>query len=113
VQVNPPPAMAGPTPSSSTSLYSLVRTEYHQLQPKELPRQSPWMLLGVSLEVAALLKNSLENNTVFDLATSTVFNGATKIADAGGDMNLNVLFQVMVALLTFSSGCLLRSFETI
>lgn len=86
VQVNPPRAMAAPTPSSSASLYSLVRTEYHQLQPKELLRQSPRVLLGVSLEAAALLKSSLEINTVFDLATSAVFNGATKIAGAGGDM---------------------------
>ncbi len=66
-------------------LLNLIRTEYRNLQIRELLRLSPHALLGVSPEAAGVLK-ALEVNTVFDLATSGVFDAATKLIQAGTDI---------------------------
>ena len=62
-----------------------VRTEFRNLQLRELLHEPPRALLGVTPAAeAALLK--LDIGTVFDLATSAVFDGATRIVSAGTDL---------------------------
>lgn len=72
-------------------LLSLVRTEFRNLPLRELLHKSPRVLLGVST-VAAIALKALEINTVFDLATSAVFDAATKLVSAGSDLK-NALSQ--------------------
>ncbi|MWC27108.1 hypothetical protein [Paenibacillus sp. MMS18-CY102] len=67
-------------------LLVLVRTEYRNLPLRELLRLSPHVLLGVSPQAADILKE-LEITTVFDLATSGVFDAATKLLNAASDIH--------------------------
>jgi hypothetical protein len=61
---------------------ALVRTEFRTLDPRELLRQPPTSLLGISAAAAAALAQ-LEIRTVFDLATAKVFDDAAKLAAVG------------------------------
>jgi len=72
--------------SASEQLLVLIRTEYRNLPLRELLSQSPIVLLGVSPKAVDVLKE-LEINTVFDLATSGVFDAATKLLNAATDYN--------------------------
>jgi hypothetical protein len=72
--------------SASEELLVLVRTEYRNLPLRELLSQSPLVLLGVSPKAVDVLKQ-LEINTVFDLATSGVFDAASKLLSAATDYN--------------------------
>lgn len=72
--------------SASEELLVLVRTEYRNLPLRELLSQSPLVLLGVSPKAVDVLKE-LEIITVFDLATSGVFDAATKLLSAATDYN--------------------------
>ncbi|MBD5799425.1 hypothetical protein BHU24_04560 [Bacillus pseudomycoides] len=55
-----------------------LKTEFLHLDPVEVLRRKPNVLLGVSHETAALLKK-LNINSVFDLALSNVFDNAEKL----------------------------------
>ena len=68
-----------------------IRTEYRNVQLRELLHHSPHVLLGVSPQIAALLVE-LEINTVFDLATSGVFDAAVKLVNASSDLH-SALYQ--------------------
>jgi hypothetical protein len=72
--------------SAADELIGLIRTDFRNLSVRELLHQSPHVLLGVSPQAADLLK-TLEINTVFDLATSGVFDAATKLVNAGSDVH--------------------------
>ena len=72
--------------SASDKMYEFVRTDFRNLQLRELLHHSPYVLLGVSSSTEALLKK-IEINTVFDLATSSVFDTASKLVNAGSDMH--------------------------
>ncbi len=71
--------------SSTDELLDLIRTEFRNLPLRDLLHRSPHVLLGVGPEAAALLQ-SLEIETVFDLATSAVFSAAGKVLEAGGNL---------------------------
>jgi hypothetical protein len=62
----------------------LVRNEFRTLDPRELLRKEPGALLGVGAAAAAVLA-ALEIKTIFDLATSRVFEDAAKLSAAGVD----------------------------
>src|SRR4051812_8924449 len=65
-----------------SDLMNGIRTEFRNLQLRELLHEPPRALLGVTPAAeAALLK--LDIGTIFDLATSMVFDGATRIVSAG------------------------------
>ncbi|MDL2419466.1 hypothetical protein ACTIGL_28665 (plasmid) [Bacillus shihchuchen] len=55
-----------------------LKTEFLYLDPDEVLRQNPNVLLGVSHETATLLKK-LNINSVFDLALSNIFDNAEKL----------------------------------
>jgi len=57
--------------NTADELLGLIRTEFRNLPLRELLHQSPHVLLGVSPPMVTVLE-SLEINTVFDLATSGV-----------------------------------------
>lgn len=69
---------------SPQDIAALVRTEFRNLDSRELLRKPPGALLGVDdhAEAALLL---LEIRTVFDLATSQAFDDATRLAGAATD----------------------------
>ncbi|WP_339373132.1 hypothetical protein, partial [Paenibacillus elgii] len=72
--------------NETEELIGLIRTEFRNLPLRELLHQSPHVLLGISPQVADVLK-TLEINTVFDFATSGVFDAATKLVNAGNDIH--------------------------
>ncbi|GFN30044.1 hypothetical protein [Paenibacillus xylaniclasticus] len=72
--------------NASDELLEWVRTEYRNLPIRELLRLSPHVLLGVSQKAADALK-LLEINTLFDLATSSVFDAASKLLNAASDIH--------------------------
>lgn len=63
---------------------SIVRTEFRLLTPREVLHQPPRALLGVSPGAEAAL-GKLEIRTVFDLATSSVFEDAARLVAAASD----------------------------
>lgn len=63
-----------------------VRTDYRNMQIREIMHLSPRALLGINDEQAKLLQK-LEIKTVFDLATSQIFDAATKLLKAGTDVH--------------------------
>jgi hypothetical protein len=77
--------------NSAEKLLDLVRTEYRNLSLREILSSSPKALLGVSPKAETALK-TLEINTIFDLATAAVFDGATKLMTAGTDLK-SALYQ--------------------
>jgi hypothetical protein len=60
----------------------LVKTQYQNRTLSDLLRQSTIALLGVSNQAANSLK-LLEIMSIFDLATSETFAGASKLLEAG------------------------------
>jgi hypothetical protein len=72
--------------NAADELLALVRTDFRNLPLRELLHLSPHVLLGVGPQAAALLK-TLEINTVFDLATSGIFDSASKLLLAGSDIH--------------------------
>ena len=67
---------------SSLNIADLVKSEFSELEPHDLLKQSVGALLGVSdAAIAALAKLSI--NSVFDLATSDAFDHAEKLSTAG------------------------------
>ncbi len=72
-------------------LLSLIRTQFRNMSLREILNQSPRVLLGVSASSAAALK-LLQINTIFDLATSAVFDDASKLLNAGTNLK-SVLSQ--------------------
>jgi hypothetical protein len=77
--------------NTADAMLDLIRTEFRNLQLRELLHRPPDVLLGVSRATATVLK-SLEINTVFDLATSVVFDAATKLLNAGTNLK-SALYQ--------------------
>ena len=63
------------------AIQKLVKGEYESLDARTLLHNSPSVLLGVSDETAEVLK-LISIHTVFDLASSTVFNHALEISEA-------------------------------
>src|SRR5690349_12218221 len=61
-----------------------VKTGHETLEVRELLQSSPAILLGVSDAAAAVLKD-LGIDSVFDLATSRMFENATRLLRAGVD----------------------------
>ncbi|HSV65019.1 MAG TPA: hypothetical protein VLJ59_03800 [Mycobacteriales bacterium] len=72
-------------------LVDLVRTEFRTKPVRELLNLSPKALLGVTDGATAAL-TLLEIGTVFDLATSAVFDAAAKLVGAGTDLK-SALYQ--------------------
>lgn len=68
-----------------SELTNAIRTEFRNLQLHEVLHKSPKALLGITAAAQEAL-GKLEINTVFDLATSAVFEGATRIVSAGTDL---------------------------
>ncbi len=69
---------------SNADVATLVRTEFQQLDARELLRRDPTAMLGVDAGAAAALLK-LDIRTLFDLATSQAFDDAGKLAAAGLD----------------------------
>ncbi|KAL8925785.1 MAG: hypothetical protein Q9208_003282 [Pyrenodesmia sp. 3 TL-2023] len=65
-------------------IYALVKTEYQNTPLSDLLRKPTTGLLGVSTAAANAVK-SFDVNTIFDLATSDVFENARKILEAGNN----------------------------
>ncbi len=65
-------------------LSALVRTEFRNLPFRELLNRPPTALLGVTPAAATAL-GMLEIGSIFDLATSGVFDDATKIVQVAND----------------------------
>lgn len=65
-------------------IYALVKTEFQSTPLSELLRKSTTGLLGVNTVASTALK-SFDVNTIFDLATSNVFEAARKITEAGNN----------------------------
>ena len=65
-------------------IYALVKTEHQGIPLSDLLRKPTTALLGVNTAAAGALK-SFGVNTVFDLATSDLFDNARKILEAGSD----------------------------
>ena len=72
-------------------LSELVRTEFRKLSLREILARPPRVLLGVTPAAAAVLA-TLDIATVFDLATSGLFDDAAEIVGAGEDSH-SALFQ--------------------
>lgn len=72
-------------------LTSVIRTEFRNLPLRELLHRETRVLLGVNEGTANALK-TLDINTVFDLATSVVFDAATKLVTAGNNLK-SLLYQ--------------------
>ena len=70
----------GSTPGTDDLLAS-VRTESRSLTLRELLNETPRVLLGVTTEAVSVL-SQIEIDTVFDLATSSVFDDAAKLVKA-------------------------------
>src|SRR6266550_328476 len=83
-------AVEGAMPPAD-DLLAAVRTEFRSLPLRELLNQPPRVLLGVTAAAAKALKK-LEVESVFDLATSGVFDDATKLMNAGATLN-SALYQ--------------------
>lgn len=66
-------------------LSAQLKTEFRNLQSHEVLSKPPGALLGVTPEAETALKD-LEVLTVFDLATSTAFESATLLLQAGDDL---------------------------
>jgi len=65
-------------------MFQYVRTEFRHLQLREVLHKPVRVLLGVDADASDLLKK-LDIHTVFDLATSSVFDAALKLVQAGSD----------------------------
>ncbi|WP_126879984.1 hypothetical protein [Paraburkholderia kururiensis] len=98
--------------SDPHGLTSLVRTEFRNLPFRELLNQSPTVLLGVTPAAATSL-GKLDINTVFDLATSSIFDDAAKLVEAAQDrknvLNLHGSAPSDLVDATNSAGCRWRS----
>ena len=70
----------GSTPGTDDLLAS-VRTESRSLTLRELLNETPRVLLGVTTDAVSVL-SQIEIDTVFDLATSSVFDDAGKLVKA-------------------------------
>ena len=70
----------GSTPGTDDLLAS-VRTESRSLTLRELLNETPRVLLGVTTDAVSVL-SQIEVDTVFDLATSSVFDDAGKLVKA-------------------------------
>lgn len=74
-----------PNPIEDTPI-SLIRTEFRNLSLRDVLNQSPKILLGVTAAAETAL-GGLSIKTVFDLATSGVFDDACRIVAAGSDVH--------------------------
>ena len=72
-------------------IYALVKTEFQSTSLSDLLRKPTTGLLGVNTAAAAALK-SFDVNTIFDLATSDVFEAARKVTEAGNNPK-SVMYQ--------------------
>lgn len=81
----------GSSAAAADDPYASVRTEFRNVETHELLKESPRVLLGVTPDAEATLK-ALEIDTVFDLATSGVFDDAVKLVRAGTDVH-SMLYQ--------------------
>ena len=71
--------------SSTLDPLSFVRSEFRNLSVRELLNRPPRVLLGVTSAAVDVLEK-LEIVTLFDLATSGVFDDATKLLRASEDL---------------------------
>lgn len=69
---------------NNVSVSDKLKTKFEKFDPRQALQSSPEILLGVSEDAAAALK-LIEIESVFDLATSSIFANASKLLNAGRD----------------------------
>jgi hypothetical protein len=72
-------------------LYRYIRTEFRNLPLREILHSEIKVLLGVTASASAALK-AVDIITVFDLATSNIFDSASKLVNAGTNFK-SALYQ--------------------